>query len=84
MDLHWAGDINTRRSITSLALMLAEAPVAYKRNPQPTIAYITTVDELSVAMDYVKTVIHLLYVHEELGLYQQDQCAYTGKTHASC
>jgi len=70
VDSDWAGDVNTRKFVTCLAIMLSGGPVAYKSKSQPTIAHNTTEVEFTAATECSKTAFYIRLILDELGLYQ--------------
>ena len=72
VDSDWAGDSNHRRSISSMCLCFAGAPVVYRSRFQPTISQSSTEAEFIAAVEAGKIALYLRSMLQDLGIPQTD------------
>jgi hypothetical protein len=66
VDSDWASDIRHRRSVSSIAFLLAGAVVAYKTRVQPTVSTSSTEAEFIGASDAAKMALYIRSILNEL------------------
>ena len=69
-DATWGADRNTRRSLTSVVILLAGAAVYYRTRLHPTIALSSTESELYGQTDAAKAALYIRSILEDLGITQ--------------
>ena len=67
-DSDWAGDKDTRKSVTGYGLMLMDCPVVWKSRQQDTIALSSSEAEINACSDAVKEIRFTVNVLESMGV----------------
>jgi hypothetical protein len=70
-DANWAGDIDSRRSTSSIFYKFGTSPIAWTSKLQPTVALSSTKAEYRVLSEVAKNITYFKRLFKELHIYKK-------------